>query len=52
MVVTVDARRGIVYKGKVAIGYKAEKEAKAEVAVALPTHLEETLKEIYPQKYT
>ncbi|HIQ10904.1 MAG TPA: phosphoenolpyruvate synthase [Pyrodictium sp.] len=48
MVVTVDARRGIVYKGKVAIERRTESMAKAEVAVALPTHLEETLKEIYP----
>ena len=48
MVVTVDARRGIVYKGKVAIERRTESMAKAEVAVALPTQLEETLKEIYP----
>ena len=48
MVITVDARRGIVYKGKVAIGRKVEKETKVEAAVALSTHLEEILKETYP----
>ncbi|HIQ55191.1 MAG TPA: phosphoenolpyruvate synthase, partial [Pyrodictium sp.] len=48
MVVTVDARRGIVYKGRVAIERRAEKVEKVEAAVALPTRLEETLKEVYP----